>query len=309
MSHADAVNSLLRQLVALSPSSSDQLEPWWRATADVRERATLPIDRAFIGGVLSDRIGFAFVCGYQAALQTLVPHSDGLTSLCVTEASGNKPRDVATRLERSSSGYLMHGTKKWATGGPLARTLLVAATVGTDARGRNELRMVRVPAHAPGVRITPSSAPFVPEIPHAEVILDGVAVSDADVLPGDGYADYVKPFRTIEDAHVHGALLAYAIGIARRIGRPREVLEQMLATALAVRTIALADPKSPATHVALAGVLAQVGHLVGELESHWEEAGDDQERTRWLRDRAIFKVAGAARTARRDKAWTDLEQP
>jgi acyl-CoA dehydrogenase len=309
MGESSVVNTLLRQLLALSPVSLDQLEPWWHATADVRGRATQSIDRAFIGGVLSDRIGFAFASGYQAALQALVPDPDGrsgLISLCVTEASGNKPRDIATRLSRSGDGYVLSGTKKWATGGPLATHLLVAATTGLDAHGRNQLRMIRVAADARGVRITPSSAPFVPEIPHAEVVLDGVAVSDEDVLPGDGYTEYVKPFRTVEDVHVHGALLGYAIGVARRIGVSRETIEQMLATALAVRTVAFADPTSAATHIALAGVLAQVGHLIGELEKQWEDRHDDPERARWMRDCAIFKVASAARTARRDKAWSEL---
>ena len=48
------------------------------------------------------------------------------------------------------------------------------------------------------MRLHATTAAFVPEISHAEVELDRVKVSDADVLPGDGYDDYLKPFRTIE---------------------------------------------------------------------------------------------------------------
>lgn len=34
----------------------------------------------------------------------------------------------------------------------------------------------------------------------------------AEVLPGDGYDDYIKPFRTLEDVHVHLALGAFLLG-------------------------------------------------------------------------------------------------
>src|SRR5262245_25603109 len=95
-----------------------------------------------------------------------------------------------------------------------AQSLLVVASTG-NVDGKNRLRVVRVPANAAGVRIEPAVAPFVPEIAHARVTLDGVRVSAGDLLPGDGYDDYLKPFRTIEDLHVHGALLGYLIGVAR----------------------------------------------------------------------------------------------
>lgn len=298
------MDRLLRQLLGLQPAALDTLESWWSATRDTRETESLPADHALIGGVLADRLGFAFAAGYQAALQVLVGASDGMTSLCVTEATGNRPKDIATTLTESAPGaFELSGAKKWATGGPLASQLIVIAKTGIDAEGRNMLRAVRVPAGAPGVRIVASSAPFVPEIPHAEVTLDRVAVTAADLLPGDGYDDYVKPFRTIEDAHVHAAVLGYLLGVARRIAAPKELVESLLATALAMRAITLCDPKSPATHVALAGAMARAGHLVGEVQSRWEDADTSPERDRWQRDRALLRVAGAARVARREKAW------
>jgi acyl-CoA dehydrogenase len=165
---------------------------------------------------------------------------------------------------------------------------------------------VRVSTTAPGVKITPSSAPFVPEIPHAEVQLDRVRVEASAVLPGDGYTDYVKPFRTVEDAHVHCALLGYLVGVARRHDFARDLIERMLAAAAATRAIALADPKDPATHVTLAGAITLATTLVSELESVWEDFEDD-EWSRWQRDRALLRVAGAARAARRDAAWTAFQ--
>jgi hypothetical protein len=303
---SESLDLLLRKLLELRAPAHETLESWWRGTEEQRTGFDTPVDRALLGGALADRVGFAFVGGYQAALEALFGPAPGITSLCVTEAAGNRPQDIATTLKPTGAGFVINGRKKWATGGPLAQSLLVAATTGTDDLGRNHLRVVRIPAKATGVRIIAATASFVPEIPHAEIELDGVTVSEADVLPGDGYASYIKPFRTVEDAHVHAALLGYVIGVARRIKVARDLIEQLLAAALAIRNVALADPRSPATHIALAGSLSQVAHVVGEVELRWEDS-EGPEWTRWLRDRAIFRVAGAARAARREKAWSLID--
>ncbi len=303
----ESLDTLLRKLLELRAPTVETLELWWRATEESRAGFDTPVDRALLGGALADRVGFAFVGGYQAALEALFGPMPGITSLCVTEAAGNRPQDISTALKQTNSGsFVVVGRKKWATGGPLAQTLLVAASTGSDDLGRNHLRMIRIPANAKGVRIIPATASFVPEIPHAEIELDGVEVSEADVLPGDGYADYIKPFRTVEDAHVHAALLGYVLGVARRLKVARDLIEQLLAAALAIRNVALADPRLPATHIALAGSLSQIAHVVGEVELRWEDS-EGPEWTRWLRDRAIFRVAGAARAARREKAWSLID--
>lgn len=297
------MDALLHRLLTVQPAAFDTLETWWTATRDVREHEATTVDRALIAGVLADRIGFAFAAGYQEALRALV-QADGISALCVTEARGNSPKDIDTTLTPDGDGFVLTGRKKWATAAPLASALLVCAKTGIDARGRNMLRLVRVPTTAAGVTLTPSSAPFVPEIPHAEVALDNVRVAAGAVLPGDGYTDYVKPFRTVEDAHVHAAVLGYVIGIARRNKLQHALIEQLLSTALAVRGIALADPRSPHVHVALAGAMTQATQLIGEVEREWSEVeAVDAEHARWQRDRPLLRVAGAARVARRDAAW------
>ncbi|MCW5806067.1 MAG: acyl-CoA dehydrogenase, partial [Deltaproteobacteria bacterium] len=237
--------------------------------------------------------------GYREALRALVPDATGIASLCATEDGGAHPRAIATRLE----GGRLTGKKKWATLASHAPTLLVVASIGADGAGRNRLRVVRVAANAPGVRLVPASAAIVPEIPHAAVELDGVAVAEGDVLPGDGYDDYLKPFRTVEDIHVHAALAGYLVGVARRHAFPRETIERLLAVALAAHALAGCDPKATATHLALAGVLAEARRAVEEAEAHWRARPADAERTRWERDRALLDVAGKARAARREKAW------
>jgi alkylation response protein AidB-like acyl-CoA dehydrogenase len=283
--------------------STDSLTAWWDETREARGRETTTVDRALVGGVLADRLGFAFAAGYHEALRALVQgKSDDICALCITETRGNAPKDIDTTLTIAGDAFEITGKKKWATTAPLAKTLLVCATLGTGGDGKPMLRIVRVPADAPGVTLTASSAPFVPEIPHAEVELDHVRVTAGDILPGDGYTEYVKPFRTIEDAHVHAALIGYLIGTARRHGLARDLVEQLLATAVSARAIALADPRSPTTHLALAGLITLAGEHVARAERALE-ATDDAEWKRWLRDRALLRVAGAARAARCQRAW------
>jgi hypothetical protein len=292
------MSTLLQALVdPVEPPRVDTLAAWWESTSARRAHFDTTVDRAIIGGVCADRLGFAFASGYAEALRALVPGMTDIASLCATEDGGAHPRAICTTL---TNGELV-GKKTWATGANAAATLLVVASIGHDDQGKNRLRLVRVAADAPGVRLTVTSAPFVPEIAHAKVELDHVRVHDEAVLPGDGYDDYLKPFRTIEDAHVHAALAGYLVGVARRHGW-REVVESWLAIALAARNVALSDPKAPSTHLALAGVLALAKQHVAELAARWAGSGDD-EWQRWQRDRPLLDVASGARTARREAAW------
>lgn len=279
---------------------------WWARTAPLRARWPGTVERAVALGFAADRLGMAFAGGYASAVLALdpsLPEEPG--ALCATEDGGAHPRAIAARLE----GGRLTGTKRFVSGAPWARTLLVVASEGTGAGGRNRLRVVRVPAGAPGVRLEPGpELPFVPEVPHASVVFDGVEVQPADVLPGDGYDAYLKPFRTIEDLHVHGAALGYLLGVARRAGWPpalREGLVAALATAVALRD---ADPRAPSTHVALAGLLGLAERLLADAEPCWE-AVEPAERTRFARDRALLQVAGKAREARRVRAWELLGGP
>lgn len=280
------------------PWPHEGVAAWWARAAPIALRAP-PFDLAIEVGARADRLAYAFAGGYLGALNALLPDRDrGRTAaLCATEAGGAHPRAIATALE----GDRLTGEKTFVTLAEHADDLYVLAKEG-ERDGRALLVFVRVHADADGVTRTRLPAlPFVPEIEHAAVRFEGAQI--AERLPGDGWVDYVRPFRTVEDVHVHAALLAFVIACARRWGWPPEVVERGLSILGSLRAIASADPSSPETHLALAGAIDLSAQLVGSLD--WA-AAPEAARARWARDRALLSVASKARAKRRERAWDVL---
>jgi alkylation response protein AidB-like acyl-CoA dehydrogenase len=258
-------------------------------------------------------VAWAFAAGYQAALRALLPdlQPDVVSAFCVTEEGGNRPRDIQTRFTPAADGAVsISGSKRWTTLGPDSSVLLVVGALPpAEDASRAQLKVARVPVGAPGLQLLPMpETRFVPEVPHARVQLDAVRVNAAALLPGDGYERYVKPFRSIEDAHVTLAVLAYLLRETRRRDWPLSFAERLCATLAALCTVAEAPADAPATHVVLAGALAQAHALYAEAGTLWAAAGDDPAATRWVRDAALFGVAGSARSQRAARAWQRLQE-
>lgn len=309
------MDPVLRLLLSAPPTPPETPSPaeWWEHHRALVDRFPHPADLALAGGFLADRPAWAFASGYQAALRALVPAlpADARAALCATEEGGAHPDAITTRLEPAQAGLqaglTVTGRKEYVTLGTEAERLLVVASEGRGPDGRSRLRLVQVGARAPGVRVTQAPPPpFVPELPHARLTLEDVRVEASDVLPGDGYARYLKPFRTVEDCHVHAALLAWVLQVARRSRWPDAACESLGAQAVTFRALAEADPTSPAVHVALGGALALASRTLSELEPLWAGA-DAPARERWARDRPLLQVAGKARAQRLEAARRRLQ--
>lgn len=259
------------------------------------------IDRAIARGAEADRLGHAFLGGYTAAItvldRSLGPGERG--ALCATESGGGHPRAILTTLEHGR----LNGSKHFVSGGSLATVLLVVAKTGERA-GRPVLSVARIGAKQPGVTVE-DGAPldFIPEVPHGAVTFKD-AVVDA-VLEGDGYERYLKPFRTIEDLHVFGAVLGCLVANGRD-SFPRSTTEQLLGVISAVVSLGRDDPRSSAVHLALAGVLTTSRALIDSLDLSGLEPGF---RERFLRDRPLLEIAQRVREARRVKAWAMVLPP
>jgi alkylation response protein AidB-like acyl-CoA dehydrogenase len=270
------------------------------------------IERAALGGRCADGLGWAFACGYEAAVRKIpgARVDRELACFAATEEGGGHPRAIRTTLTPQGGpggGWQLAGDKAWVTLGSDADLLLVIATTGQDERGRNRLRAVRVPSTRAGVTLEPGAAlPFAPEIAHARLQLRGVRIADGEVLPGDGYDDVLKPFRTIEDTHVVAAALGWALSVGRVSRWEPAWSERVLATLLSLRAIGQAEPSRPETHLALAGAmdLART-QLTG---ADWS-AAPEAVRLRWERDRPLLDVARKVREARLEAARRAFTSP
>lgn len=227
----------------------------------------------------------------------------------MTEAEGNSPKAIRSSLQRQASGWLLNGAKRWTTLGPEGALFFVAARDEAASGERPAIRLARIASGCAGLKIQamPPTA-FVPEVPHARLEFDNLRIEERDLLPGDGYARYVKPFRTVEDIHVNAAILAYLLREARRLAWPEDWLERCCSLLLSLEKLAGEDSGSPANQLALAGALATGAGLIGETEAFWMKSAADPAAPRWQRDKDLLKVAGQAREQRRKRAWEQLRR-
>ena len=285
-----------------------ELEQVWGAYQAARDAGAVPFAAAVLTASRVDRLGLAFATGYPAALQQLSPETRLPCALCVTEDEGTHPRAMKTTLERVGDRDELNGTKTFVTFGNLAKTLLVAAKVGEKRDGRPDLALVRIPADRTGVTLQAHPpTPFAPEIPHARLELRHVEVRPEERLPGDGYLNYVKPFRTIEDIHVVGATLGYLVGLARRTRASTTLIAELSADLLALDPLLHGPPLDPRVHIALHGVYQHLTRLISsEAFKRLLDAAPGDERDRWERDRVLLQVASKAREARFERAKKEL---
>lgn len=308
------LDDILEQLLCASTDAipCPGVVEWWPHYATAAARWPHPFDLALAGGFAADRTGWAFASGYQAALRALLPDlpDDRICAFCVTEPGGNTPRAVATTLSRKGAAWSLSGAKRWTTLGPSGALFVVIARDAEASRERPVLRAVLVPSDAPGVHVEAMpETRFVPEVPHAQLRFEEVAVANDALLPGDAYDSYVKPFRTVEDIHVNAAVMAYLVREARRLGWPRAWIERTLSHLESLRALAARDAASAATHLALAGSLSNAAALLKEADQHWATSTDDVAASRWARDRELLATASKVREARTQRAWERANPP
>src|SRR5262245_48690889 len=135
-----AMDPMLRTCLLAPPLARmiDDVGDWWNQVwlsvdtpADVS-----PAALAVSGGFAADRVGWAFASGYQAALRALVPDLPRATlaAFCVTEADGNRPRDIRTTIAPQPDGALrIDGAKRWTTLGPSSTLLLIVGALPAPA--------------------------------------------------------------------------------------------------------------------------------------------------------------------------------
>lgn len=267
----------------------------WYASLLERIGNPTPLQLALFGGRLAATPGLAFLAGYQGALRALWPAAPWtLGALCVTENRSTRPADMTTRINALS----LDGRKDFVTAAEAADWLLVAAR--EDQPGQPvQLALGVVRNGAPGVRVELLPAlPLMPDISHGRLHLQD---AQCERLPGDGWDAYVKPFRTLEDTHVLGAIGAWLLGVAQQSAWPQPLQLRLLGLLGGCAEMARQCPSAPASHVLLAGLFAQFDSLRSELDAAFA-SGDPHWAQLWQRDQGVLAIAGSARSKRLQKA-------
>lgn len=258
-----------------------------------------PFELAVLGGHLASTPGLAFLFGYQAALRALWPSAPlSLGAICATEQRSLRPADLTTRLHN----LRLSGQKDFVTAGHAADWLLVAArseAVGEAPR----LSLAVVYPGEVGVRLEALPAlPLIPDISHSRLHLDNAA---CDLLAGDGWDAYVKPFRSLEDLYVLSALVAWLYGVGQQQQWPRSLQLRLLGLLGGCAEATRQCPDAAVSHLLLGGLFAQFDALQDDLGVALA-SGEAASAQMWQRDRGVLTLAASARQQRLDKALQAL---
>ena len=254
-----------------------------------------PFELAVAGGRRMATPGLAFLVGYQAALRMLWPSAPlSLGALCATEQRSLRPADMQTRLK----DLRLSGRKDFVTAGDAADWLLVAAR--SEEPGETpRLSLAVVYPGEPGVRVEKLPAlPLMPDISHGRLYLDGAL---CELLAGDGWDAYVKPFRTLEDVYVLSAMTAWLYGVGQDSDWPQALQLRLLALLAGCAEASRQAPNNPPGHVLLGGLFAQFESLKTEVDQALVQ-GDPAWAAMWQRDQGVMQLAAGARAKRLAKA-------
>ncbi len=267
----------------------------------------LPVNdivRLVHGALRADSQATAGIAGHQAAIRRLFPNteSDAITAFCVSEARGPHPRYIETSLSDDQS--TITGKKMWGTMAPPASTLYVAASTGVDADGNNQLVMTAI--NFPQESVTQIALPKerqAGEIPICDLEFNATAV--AEVIPGDAYSLYIKPFRLIEDVFSTLATQIALFRLGERTGLDQSQREDLLALIVQGLVVAEGQMNRPHEILLLTSYLRASQAHWGLLAAQWHRADPSLFKS-WQPQRMILTVAARAREQRRTNAWAEI---
>jgi acyl-CoA dehydrogenase len=268
---------------------------------------------ALDAGLGAGQLAFCFAGGYQSALRVLLPTlpPDAFGALLVTEGKRQRPEDILSTLTPLTGGrFLLDGEKSWVAGGSAATHLLVLARQEVDSDGRRRSALVLLPPSARGVTLDDRPpAGFLDAVPHARAKFDGVEIESSMLLPGDGWRDHARPFRTIEDIHVSTAIAAHLAVNGLRRHWPPALLATLVSALVRLAQCAARDPRDPHTQLLLAGAeqeLVSAGSQVSAWYSGEGRAADEEFARDWRSNNMLLALAAPARAKRLEKAIASL---
>ena len=260
------------------------------------------MDVALNIGLRCANLSQGFAVAYRCALQALVPQLNQTqwVAMCVTEQQGNHPRHIQTQLYSDGT---VSGEKSFVSMAGLAQQLLVIAKdTGIQTHdARPVLKAVLVDTNQTQVKIDKMPAmKMLADIPHGRLNLEHAS---CEVLDGDGYAQYSKVFRVLEDAHILMAASAFILNTAYRAGQV-DVVAKALSIIGLLKGMDL--NAGPWVHIQLAQAFEQFLTLNNVFEEGLSVYNETLAQA-WLADKKLFAIASGARQARTEKAMSWLK--
>ncbi len=310
--------TVLLELLLGKPEPRDygSLSTWlpaWRA-ANMAHKHCSPYVAAIAAALQADRMAWAFFSGYQGALAAAFPDHRGSTTPKIASLGANESGRRLTEIDTMVHGVdgllRLIGRKSWVLAGIDDLDLYVLARMSNGpAKGPGSLRVVRVPRSAMGVEMgDPRPQAVVPELEHCQVVFNNVLIDRAQLIAGDGYADYVKPFRLREDVHVTGCTLAYLLAQGHVANWPTRWRQRCVAVIVTLGECAVLSPTDPNTELFTAGALAIAGEVIAQSDALWSQYGSIA-LDRWYRDKPILGLGKEARRQRVQAAWAKRGWP
>lgn len=299
-----SLTSLLSEIhaVAASEVAPPATLAQWRQGFRVQKDA---LASAVAAGCRAGQLAFAFAGGYQAALRRLLPTlaPDAFAALLLSEGKRQRPDELLTTLTPLADGsFRLDGEKSYVAGGEAADCLLVVARHGVATDGRVKSALVVLPGHAPGiVHSARSETAFLPALPHGRARFEGVGVMQANILPGDGWVDYARPFRTLEDIHVSAAVAAHLAVNAVRRNFPDDLLASLLGCLVRLGECAARDVNAADNHVLLAAAERELQQAAVQVNALIAGVEDEFARD-WRANHLLVALAAPARAKRLEKA-------
>ncbi len=257
--------------------------------------------KAVIGGFGCQQFSFAFMAGYQAALHRMFPTiaPNTLKALCVSEEKGGHPKFIQTTLGNNNR---INGLKTYITAGSEAENLLVLCKTNEIIEGKPLLKMVHLPRTADNIEITDFELPFMREVKHGKLILKDTPIHSNQILEGDGYSQYTKPFRTLEDILVGISCNAMLLRQAIDYKWEKDLRDQLIFNIFALKRILRLTPSNKERHILLGTYEVNFEKLLPQIDLNITNYSPAHFQADWAENKRVLFMAKKVKALRLEKA-------
>ncbi len=290
----------LLQLAQNSPlknytSTNDWSTAYYQLVSD-----KLPIEKAILGGFSCQQFSFAFMAGYQAALEYMFPTvaPNELKALCVSEEKGGHPKAIQTTLIDNH----LNGLKTYITAGSDVEHLLILCKTDKIVNNRPQLKMVHIPKGAENTELMNFELSFMKEVKHGKLAMTNTPIIASQVLEGDGFSDYAKPFRTLEDICVGAAYQSMLFRQAIDHQWAENLRDQLLFNLFTFTNLLPLPLLDQNTHILLAALDNNFESILPNIESTIEATSSATFKTDWAMNKKLIGLGNKTKAARLEKA-------